>query len=272
MIQEMSQLTEKAGTHGEAAIPEPVWLSYHVGGKDVHGQVITSLPYRSQEVCVYIVEGERIGWHFSGNEGADSDRSVAEVNVLSTELKIMFPKGSILKRGIYLIAADFAEALTMRRSADERDLFAPAREFIGARRRESLHIAYLVSAFFTMIALGVFGLSLSTSAEYRQFLVAASFGSLGSFVSIAQRLKNTPIERFSSRRYTAIAGVSRSLLGSIFGMLFLLFQKAGLVLSFAGTNTFILYAVAVAAGFSERLVPQLLERFESQAVAEKRSE
>ena len=71
------------------------------------------------------------------------------------------------------------------------------------------------------------------------------------------------MERDASRRFTAISGGSRIVFGCIFGAVFLLLQKAGILLGNISENPFFLHAAAFVAG-SERLIPEVLEKFESR--------
>ena len=54
-------------------------------------------------------------------------------------------------------------------------------------------------------------------------------------------------------------------------MVFLLFHKADVLVRFGEGRPFLLYATAFVAGFGERVIPEVLERFERQIVARQTS-
>jgi len=81
-------------------------------------------------------------------------------------------------------------------------------------------------------------------------------------VSVSQRFRSIPIEPYSSGLYTSISAVTRAFFGALFGALFMLLHKGGVLLAFAADRLPLLYAAAFVAGFSERLMPEVLERFE----------
>jgi hypothetical protein len=88
-------------------------------------------------------------------------------------------------------------------------------------------------------------------------------------MSVSQRFKTIPIERYTSRLFTAIGGGSRIIYGAAFGTLFLLLQRAGLILQIAAQRPYLLWVAAFIAGFSERAIPELLESIDRQLLSRK---
>jgi hypothetical protein len=241
----------------------PDWVRYTVGAKDVHGARIKDVLHLSEACAVYITEDDSLAWHADDELCTDPASSAAEANELLTELKAAISTKSIVRRGIRILGGELARAFFQRGTNPTFDFFQRGREFIEARRRESLHIKYVVAAFLTTLLLASICVLVGRIAVVgREFYLAAVLGAGGSFVSVAHRFRTIPIERFSSGSYTAIAGVSRAILGALFGSLLVLFQKAGLLLAVAADHVYLLYAAAFVAGFSERLIPDVLERLE----------
>jgi hypothetical protein len=258
-------MSDDVANEGAANASEgpPDWVGYTVGGTDVHGARIKDVLHVSAACAVYITDDDSLGWHADDAFCTDPSSSAAEANELLTELKAAIGTKSVVRRGIRIIGGELARAFFQRGAHPTYDFFQRGREFIEGRRRESLHIKYVVAAFVTTIVLAsvctVIGAAVGTGSV---FYLAAALGSGGSFVSVAHRFRSIPIERFSSGIYTVIAGVSRAILGAQFGALLVLFQKAGLLLSVAADHPYLLFAAAFVAGFSERLIPDVLERLE----------
>src|SRR5205814_261204 len=103
----------------------------------------------------------------------------------------------------------------------------------------------------------------------REFLLAAILGGVGAIISVSQRFNSIEVERYMSHHLATIGGCSRAVFGCSFGAVFLLFQKAGIILSAANDQPWFLAAAALVAGFSERAIPEVLAQFESQIAARK---
>lgn len=77
------------------------------------------------------------------------------------------------------------------------------------------------------------------------------------------RFNTLTIDTYTSRFYISLGGISRIIVGSLFGSVFLMFYNAELLLNVVKGAS----AIAVAsllAGFSERLIPELLGAFEAK--------
>jgi hypothetical protein len=101
-----------------------------------------------------------------------------------------------------------------------------------------------------------------TRADSNTFLVSAIFGAAGAMISVSQRFQRIAAELYATRKFTAVGGAARVGYGAAFGALFMLFHDAGLVLQLDRGNNSLLYAAAFVAGFSERAIPELLQRLE----------
>jgi hypothetical protein len=215
---------------------------------------------------VYITEEEEdgLGWSADSAFCVDVGASLAEASDLLNELRAVIDRPSVRRRGCQIIGVELARAFQERVAGDTRDFFAVARQFVDASLRERLHLRYVVAAFVTTCVVSTAcvagALRLAGSPT---FFVAAALGGVGALVSVTQRFRRIPLERYSSSFYTAAAGVSRICVGAVFGALFLMFQKAGLLLAIATDQPFLLFSAAFVAGFSERMIPEILERLET---------
>jgi hypothetical protein len=244
-------------------MPPPPWNGYTAGGVDKHGKQIRDLIHLDFWSCVYTTEDDRIGWQHRGSRCIDAPVSAAESSALLNELRAVVKDAGVRRDGIRLIATCLSRAFIQRITNDDRNFFTAARDFLDTKRREALHITYLASAFAASAIIASAGLALSPYVAQSDYFVAAALGAVGGFVSVAQRFRSLPIDAFSSVRYTAVSGTIRAILGGVFGALFLLFQRAGLLLSVINGRPAAIYSLALIAGFSERFIPELLHRLES---------
>src|SRR5256885_9316681 len=160
-------------THDALATPAenmPEWVTYTVGGKDVHGAQITDVLHVSAACAVYITDGDRLSWHADDSFCADPSSSAAEASELLTELKAVISTKAVVRRGIRIIGGELARAFFQRRTSPTGDFFIRGREFIESHRTESLHIRYVVAAFATTIVL-----ALVFTLMYRMFGAAGGF-------------------------------------------------------------------------------------------------
>ncbi|MGZ4778522.1 MAG: hypothetical protein ACXV5L_04950 [Thermoanaerobaculia bacterium] len=237
------------------------WLSYRRHGETSNGTVIEEIIAQTAECGVFLTKKNGIHWEYNPAACVDATDSIGVAVELMTEARSSFFRGSVKRRALALVAIGLAKALQERREGDGRDFFAGARLFIVARHRELLHLSYVVWAAVMTAIIAAVGITLAVRVPAtRDFAVAAALGSIGALVSVMQRFRSIQIDRYSSSAPTAMAGMSRALLGAIFGGLLILLNRADLVLSVASNRPFLLPAAAFIAGLCERLIPDLLER------------
>ncbi len=93
------------------------------------------------------------------------------------------------------------------------------------------------------------------------YLDIACCGAMGGFLSVATGFKRIDIDIDADKLTNCLVGCSRILI-SIVGSIFVFFVvKSGIVLGFVNNegNSFALFAIAIASGFSERFVPNLMD-------------
>jgi hypothetical protein len=85
-------------------------------------------------------------------------------------------------------------------------------------------------------------------------------GTIGAVISIVQRSKTLVVDPMDTPGYLALQGMIRVLLGTIFGGFLIIGSLAGISFGVFKDDLFALAALSVIAGFSERLVPDIMER------------
>jgi hypothetical protein len=252
----------------------PRWLAYKKGGKDAGDLDIEVVIHKSLRGAIYLAKAEDLRWDEADNLGQHWYRSTAEVINLLTPVKSTIRNKIDRERAIKMLAAGLARALEEKAADPDEDYMLEARNFIRARELEILRLWYFVAAFVT-VTVTIIVLTLITRgvvSPLREFLIAAIWGGAGAMISVSTRFRSIDMEQYSSRRFTFVGGTSRILFGFVFGAVFLLFHKGGILLSVATGQPFLLWAAALVAGFSERAIPEVLAQVEHQIATSKNSE
>jgi len=249
-------------------------MSYKTGGLDGGGIEIREIIHQSSKGAIYLTPGDNLYWDSEEPLGKHWDRSTAEAINLLTPVKTTIKSPTDRNRALKMLAAGLARALVAVAPDPDEDFLLKAREFITARQLEILQLWYLAAAVVTVVLTTVtlFLITRTLWSSSHEFLSAVLLGGAGAMISVSQRFRSIEVERYTSRLFTVIGGCSRIILGCVFGFVFLLFQKAGVVLSVANGLPFLLAAAAFVSGFSERAIPEVLEQFERQITARKTSQ
>jgi hypothetical protein len=252
-------------------------MNYKVDGVDSGDRKIVEIIHLTSRGAIYLTPGEaglgeRLCWDEEDNLGQHWYRATADANPLLTQIRLTITDRVVRGRAIVMVGASLARALETTNAKDDEDFFVRAREFITVRQREILQIRYFATAVVSVIiTTAALGLAAYLIPVARDFLIASLIGGVGGLISVSQRFRSIQVEPYTSRLFTQIGGGSRICFACIFGALFLLFQKAGILLSVATGQPFLMVAGAFVAGFSERAIPELLEQFERQIASRKKT-
>jgi hypothetical protein len=118
----------------------------------------------------------------------------------------------------------------------------------------------VVAVFVLAVSLGA--LVLPLEAKFRLFAVAGAAGAAGAWASVLQRVSKLELGAFDNPAYQMMQGVTRIVLGTLFGFVSLLGIRAGILLSAAASNSSAIALIAFLGGFSERFIPELLDSME----------
>lgn len=95
-------------------------------------------------------------------------------------------------------------------------------------------------------------------------------GACGAWTSVLQRASRLRVGPFDPPHYLAFQGVTRTLLGGVFGAFVVAASNAGILLTFAKDNSWATAVAGFLAGVSERYVPEMLRDFEQARAATSR--
>ena len=99
-------------------------------------------------------------------------------------------------------------------------------------------------------------------------LYAASFASMGGFISVSLKIRALHTDRELKKRTYFFYGAERILFSVIAGVLVYFMLKGNIIFGFLNTNSdisFSLYVVCALSGFSETLIPNTLRNLETKA-------
>lgn len=152
----------------------------------------------------------------------------------------------------------------LQRDFDDVDeIIENALLFLKQRNIETSRQLFLESAGIVALLAAIMGLLLYFFNYHLLWIYGILFGILGSFVSIWSRYGKEEMTGLASIFLHIMESLSRLFIGAIAAVVVMFAIRSGLVLAIGdGSGMFFLYCVfGFAAGFSERFIPSLLEKF-----------
>ncbi|MGD1046838.1 MAG: hypothetical protein ABR936_16140 [Bacteroidota bacterium] len=252
---------------GKVSNSQPSWINYKPGDKNSIGEIIKSIYNLTSTNVIYTVEpDDSIHWELDVDLCPNNNNVISSYQILFSRAKSVLPKRKT-KIAHNMLIAGLIKGLESDKLTPEINYFKEAELFIDNMQNESVHFRYVATALLITI------LSIIPAISYYYFfgsthiyniLVGCFFGSIGAFVSILQRFQTIHILKYSSWRYIVLRAISRILIGTIFGALFIIVQKAGIVLNIINANDFLIYAFSFMSGLSERYFPELMQSIQTQ--------
>ncbi len=177
-----------------------------------------------------------------------------------------------------MLAEAIARIFSEKSTTSASDILKVARQYLSARAGERARTWYLTAAFaaaslFLSVAIAIWvardSLGYATHKHTLEVAVFACLGALGALISVLGRSADLPIDAAAGKTAHYLEGVSRVLLAVCGGFLVSVAIKANLILGVAETvdnevrRLAVLASLSIASGASERLVPNLIRRFEA---------
>jgi hypothetical protein len=169
-----------------------------------------------------------------------------------------------------MLGYELASALRASTPPAPTEVFSASRAFIGEKVGAAISNRYVMTTLLAALLLGlgligsvVFPLKWLVS-DARMLSLGALAGMVGVCISLLQRSESLVATQFPTRLQITVQALVRITLGIVFGLLVVIAAKGNVAFgNFKDTRA--LFVVAVAAGFSERLIPDLLSKLGNKA-------
>jgi hypothetical protein len=144
--------------------------------------------------------------------------------------------------------------------------------FAGVVASNSVLAAQAVRFSYVLYCLIALAITIATVFSFNKWIAdtlvwqtpisTGLFGAVGATFSVLHRIKKLEIDWRASKNVIAIEAGARILVGYFFGVFFYLACQADLILGAIKDNPSAIFVFATIAGFSERFIPQLIEKLE----------
>lgn len=249
-------------------------LAALAAGCEVDGFVVDNICGRnSRQVVVYTtrarIAGEHIGVRYRVAHGYDltpcQERALQAFNDRYDQVAFVPPNRrdkALEKLGTALFAALMTPDETQHDDAFAGIDVEVRRHFVAHTR-----LLYLSGAVVSLVALLAVDLPLLLLLNLPAaipYALVALLGGAGAFASVVARQHDN---EYFSARLMFVSGMSRVVLGAIFGEFLAVAVFGNIALGFLASSLPAMCFAAAVAGFSERFVPDLIESFERNARA-----
>ncbi len=232
------------------------------------GQKIGEIVGQSNSSGVYITEDGHIRWEYYADERVPDrlQTAIRKFESLALAARRSFPTGKRedVRREL---ACALRSALEMPEGVDPLKAFEDFEAGLNSQyttKAATQYAAGCASSALILWTMGIFVYQF-TPVEGKAVVVGAIAGTAGALVSVLLKIK-TLKPGVSPLWFWCVEGFLRTLLGLFSGALLVILAKANIVVGFAAQNAHELIILSVAAGFSERLVPNILTKIERGSI------
>lgn len=157
-----------------------------------------------------------------------------------------------------ILGTELAIALQRTPAPEPADAFSASRDYIQLRNESHMRAVYIFSSLAAAVIFGIAAYFIIH--DDLGLLLGTVGGIIGAAISVLQRSATLEIRRFLPRGQVIMQGVVRITLGLLFGLLIVSASRANVALGSFASSVNSLFLAGVAAGFSERFVPDLLTK------------
>lgn len=231
------------------------------------GDKICHIVGETDRAGVFLIEGDKIRWEFYADNviPEQARRATSKYEALWYTVSASFPPK--VRRSLVLeIANSLFSALDSETVSAVDDYFKVVEEKVGYQAKANQSFRYLLGALIALVITLVLDVALGYSIGFGiagPILLAAGAGGIGAIASVLQRIGSLEISRFAPLWFAFVQGGARVGLGVLFGLFFVVANKANLVLGTFAENLYAVAAFSALAGISERFIPEIIRKLES---------
>ncbi len=196
--------------------------------------------------------------------GAHSSLAFSEFHRLKALALSVLPKRK-LEIFNHKLASGFIAALRSRET-DVSECFLPVKTYLD-KTVNNLAGLYLVLSvlgnsvvILTIVFLVYFYKSTAITLNLNMLLAGIAGGLTGAVISVLQRSKDLKVAIYDSTNLLVLQAMARVGLGCCFGVIAIVASKSGLLFEFLSGDHKKMFLLAVIAGFSERMIPDFIEK------------
>jgi hypothetical protein len=243
-------------------------LKYKVGDTHSSGEKIASIFGHSIDVIVFADEKGVVQWETNADLLTPTQSLVHQLYDRQHARVVTCISGLTKRKQL---TNELAQALFLGLSApDEAAAIKHFESVIGRIAYEAqieARFTYLLTGSgFAGAILGI-GLLVGYFAplEVRNVIVGAVAGSVGAWASILARASQLELGPFETPANLRFQGFTRILLGMVFGLIAIVGMKTGQLFPSGIENVWITTLTTFVSGWSERLIPEIISKFEARA-------
>ena len=241
---------------------EPLWKDWTIGSQDFDGEEIKNIIEQSNYFIVYYVNPGWLKWEYINKCIYYPHKLINETQILLHDGKNAFKDKQQLAILKDQIAADLAHAFEANGfDCELADLFKNSRSIVKEKSeyKSKAHYFYISISFTLLFWCITFLISTLNNKELFHLAIGGAGGALGSYISTMQRFGQIKTEK----RWIVHETLSRLVMGSVFGIVWIICQKTNIIFGFLSGNNYFLALGGIMAGLNERFIPTLLSKAES---------
>lgn len=217
----------------------------------------------SRNYKVWITDDDEVTFLLRNNI-ANTEHSIAEFVRLKNLGVALLPK-ALIGNFNWRLGAALVTAFEMKQDANAKEIFSPLEIYIQTVINNKLRIKFLitatlVSSILTALAYLIYVENFFDS-QMNSMLIVIGGGFIGTYISVFERSKTISIIDNESTTLLITQVIIRLVLGGVFGLISYTAAITGLAFSIFIDSNSSIFLLGVAAGFSERLIPDLIESF-----------
>jgi len=221
---------------------------------------IKSVVSRGVNHSVWINKLGNCGYSHKGlNNVSESENEFGRIQALA---KAMLPR-EYNEKIQHRLAVAMSTALRRNNGAEGVMAFQSVDKLIHRLAENKLKLHYIVATTLSAMLLTLAAWLMYECANLPDLihasLVTIGGGFLGTLISVLERSKEIRINEYESSELIILQGILRVCLGGAFGLIAFLAATSGLAFSLFKETMSMLILIGVAVGFSERLIPDLIQ-------------